>query len=591
MYRATPLPAFCRYVKKGSDVTKKYRVNRRISIAVLISIGLIGFGGWWLLSRQSSASLTPKGGEGWNASHTVGVRVEAGSLSKTTQVIFSKGQLHEKAPADALLDVVGEVATITPDHAIAQHKAEVLFKAPSGVATDVNCSDHNPHRKRSICNVSIEVYNTAWHAWIPLDTRIEHGDTLVATAPHFSDYRLGETKAGTVTVDLGRKVALNLDGNSSPFGLIGDVVKAYVKQFADNLTGTFNSEKIASCDTAPAPDYSIDFTGLRPGNKLNACVVKDHGNTKLLVANGWSIPLIITADTDHGVTAERFNQSEFTTALRNWDLGRTVLKGNSTIASGLDTATFTIDDSIVPNSFTVNATASLYGAIDDIGLAIFDLFPATKTLAPHAGKVKDILNCGSTIYHQHSSNEKTAVPENLADEYAELTQKCLTPIALEKAELGDYADAVAKDTKAVTSELSQTTDAAAKYLTLQGDIAHASFVVSKPKAALIGQWSYECQGAGNHIDFVGDGSDSWVETEYDAQNNAKTYNTFFHVDLVQGHPVLTIDKTELPESHAGDKIDIQFLPVMDGRKPGIQLTSQRDGNEWLFFQAGGASYC
>lgn len=572
-------------------IQKQQKVLWRL---LIVSTSIAGLA-WLLWPKSSSALISASGGEGWNAQQTVGVRLGKGVVKKDTRVTFSKGEVHEKAPIDELLTQAGEPVSISPDQSIGSYKSQVLFKVPGSIATDVNCNDGNHHRKPSICNVGIAVYNTDLEAWIPIKTSIEKGNILVADAPHYSEYKLIEAKTAPTTVDVaGRKLTYMLDALSTPWEFGKETVKSYLHLLKESFTGEFDKNKLKPCSQSPAEDYVIDFRNQGPGGKINGCVIRQKGVTKVLVANGWAFPVILRADTDRGVSADRFNQHELNVAARNYELKiKGKLDGNSTIASGLDTAAFTVEDSSAPTSFTINTETSFYGAFADMGIAMFDLLTgkskvkAVKTLGEELAISRDILNCAGLA---HAARESIGANDGMTpqDAMAETFSKCGT-LLTEKLTHAPEAVAFAfKDTK-VLPEIKETLQQIAPYLT-GTDNASAQLVVTRPSAALKGQWENTCAGLDSKIQFVDDGSDVWHDVQFGPDNSSVTYDTFFKQKTSQNRPVIQITKTNMPGLRPGDTLLIQFFSMQNDNVKAIELVGPR-GNSWYFFRTTGMNYC
>lgn len=554
------------------------RLRRRLllccSVIALIASAVIAL-------RVTSPSLDAvtlgkDGGTVWT-SHGVGVRVSAGVVAQPTELIVGEGQPHPHAPADGLLDVIGGPVNIVPDHVIPADKADVMFKVPAYVPTGIACSDNDPHAPRSICNAGIEVYNPVLQGWVPLETRIEHGDTLVAVAPHFSEYRAVWTRLGEFTVNIGSTLKYTLTSLVTPDGLVAQTWLAYAKQLFENLTGHFDPEKMKPCEQHSAGDFTASFTKANP--KVAACVIGQGSELKVLMQNGWVFPVGFTTDAKEGVEPVRYTESELTAMLRN-QLAGLVAKGKTVFASGLDTAAFSIKDK-APTSFTVTSHLSWTGVAADLVAATFELFFPPGRVVEQIGKLIDTANCVTTGYQKIPGMALGDVPGQLA----EILKGCMLRGVLQALRVNELVGALLKEAK-ILPELYQVGQSIAHFARTGEDIATSTFVVSRPLEALKGQWTYECGGSGDVIDFVADGSDSWLQVEYGPDNSATRYETFFHTELKDGKPWLIVDKTTLPGVKAKQRFVIRLVPAHDGFADSISI-----GENWIFYRPTGRSYC
>lgn len=565
------------------------------SIVVMLAVGLGA--AWWLLKPwQATETIDAKGGTAWVENHGVGVRVQAAS-SQPTVITFKAGQAQPKTPLDQLTDQIGETIDIAPNQNIAG-KSQVMFKVPASVPTNVDCSKTGANRPRSICNAGIEVYNTAMQGWVPLDTHIENGDTLVADAPHYSEYRQVLAKTGDVTLSTVHNAHTNLDNSTTPFSLVGQVTKAFFGQFFDNLTGHFDAEKLAPCEKSPDQDFSVEFQ--LPNDSIKPCVAKQGDMVKLLVGDANAIPVAVTTTQQNGITADRNTEAELTTMLRNKIAERmTGTAGQKVIiVSGLDVNTFTIDPDHVTDAsgkfvptIPLQSSNSWWAVGGDYLSAVLALFFPEERVAAQVDKLVDVADCAGTGFTKIPGMAAGNIPGQLA----EVIKACLVPAGvdaglLKKIGVPEIVGMFVKLPKLIPESF-QIGENISTYLRTGHGKGDANFTVTNLKQTLAGNWINQCAGRDDAIDILGNGEESsWVEKELGPDNGiVYTRDTFFKIVIEEGKPFMEIETTQQPSLHAGQKVELHYRPAQNGSSAFLNVGNNEN---WYFWNDNnGASPC
>ncbi|HEX3568391.1 MAG TPA: hypothetical protein VHT70_01810 [Candidatus Saccharimonadales bacterium] len=555
--------------------------------AVIIALGI---GGLWLHFRtwHTTVAVSGSGGSAWS-NHGVGIRV-TNATGKATRIALSKGTAQPKTPLDTATDQLGDAVEITPNQNIAG-QSQVLFKVPANVPTNVDCSktgDAAKNRPRSICNAGIEVYNTDMQGWVPLPTTIEHGNVLMADAPHYSEYREVWAKIGDVTLSTYNGVVAHFQNDTTPDVIVGKATVAFFQQMFNNLTGRFDQEKLAACEKSPNDDFTIDFQ--QSNADIMPCVIKQGAATKLLVGDGIAIPIAVTANLPNGITPDEGNETEVTTALRNKVAQKVAEKiggGKTIIVSGLDTGTFTIDPdhmadadgkpaSVIPMQSSISWTAT--GG--DYMIAVLSMLFNEERVAQQVDKIVDAGDCMATGLQKIPSLSQGEIPDKLA----EIIKGCALPAGLgagmlEKIGVPELAGTFLKSTK-LLAESFQIGENISTYSRTGHGKGDSAFTVTNATKALTGHWINQCAGRDDAIDFLDEG-DSWVQTELNADNGQDaTYSTYFKLVREEGKPFMEIDDTDMPGLHKGQKLSIRYQPAKNGYSAMLFID---DHDSWYFW--------
>lgn len=566
---------------------RNVRRPRLIGLMVIaLVLALAGVGGVvWNHYRpwQAAAAVGAKGGSAWAGNHGVGVRVTATS-GKATHLTFTEGEKRQKRPLDSLTDQIGDAVDIKPDHNIA-NASQVMFKVPSRVPTNVDCNRDDPKRPRSICNAGIEVYNTTMQGWVPLPTTIEHGNVLVAEAPHYSEYRAVWAKVGDVTLSTFNGLVAHFKNDTTPDVILAKATGAFFTQLFNNLTGQLDHEKTEPCEKSPDKDFLVDFKDAN--DNIKPCVVKQGDATKLLVADGLALPIAVTADAPHGVTPDRNTEAELTIALRNL-IASKVAGGKTVIVSGLDTGTFTIDpnnlsdaNGKLTNAFSVKTSVSWTAVGGDYLIAALTLFFPEERVAEQVDKLVDAADCMTTGFQKIPGMAAGNIPDLLA----ETLKNCALPVGLEKgwlAKLGvhELGGLFLKFPKLIAESWQIGTNIST-YLRTGKTKGDSTFNVTSIKA-FTGHWINQCPGRMDAIDFLHSDADddSWVQQELGPDNKpTDTRSTYFEVEYEEGHLYMKVKETDMPGIKAGQKLELHYDPPQGGYSAFLTIS----GNELWFF--------
>lgn len=244
---------------------RRWLILIAMATVVVAVAGLLAYSLW----PSSDSVVSAQGGEAWNADRTVAVQVLPGGATQNTRITFKKPDTTPKeAPIMTALEVIVPAVDIVPDHPLnvataaeqeaaayaegskPASKVRVKFKVPGNVPLSATGKDGKP--RRSIYNAGIEVFNTHLQTWIPLETAVE-GDTLVADAPHFSEFRAVWERTGEVVINAGKSIKTTLNAATAhPIDLIGHTIGEYLRSFANNYAGIFDDRKMEACTRSRA---------------------------------------------------------------------------------------------------------------------------------------------------------------------------------------------------------------------------------------------------------------------------------------------------------------------------------------------------
>jgi len=550
---------------------------------------------------ETTATIDAHGGTVWNDKYDVGVNVQIGTTSEPTMITFKPGAKTPKTPLDSLTDPLGDPIDITPSQNIVG-KSQVLFKVPDYVPTDVDCTKTGPavtKRPRSICNAGIEVFNTKLQGWVPLDTTIKNGNTLVATAPHFSEYRAAWAKVGDVTLSTVHNVKDYFSSDTTLGGVAAHVTKAFFTQFFGNLTGHFDAEeKLSPCEKSPDNDLTIDFQ--TPNDSIKPCIAKQGDLAKLLVGDANAIPIAVTTTQQNGIKPDRNAESELTTMLRNKIAERLEGQAGSkvVIVSGLDVGTFTIDPAHMTDSsgkfvdsIPLQTSNSWWAVGGDYLTAVLALFFPEERVASQVDKLVDAADCMGTSFTKIPAMAAGNIPAQLA----EIIKACLVPAGVDagvltKIGVPEIVGMFAKLPKLIPESF-QIGENISTYLRTGHGKGDSAFTVVNQAHSLVGKWINQCAGRDDAIDiFGGDETSSWVETEL-GPDNSVVYkrDTYFSVETEEGKTYLKIESTQQPSLHDGQKVQVHYKPAQNGHSATITIG---DGDNWYFWNDNrGASPC
>ncbi|HSW81411.1 MAG TPA: hypothetical protein VLG40_03365 [Candidatus Saccharimonas sp.] len=579
----------------------KSRRSRWIAACVVFVLAVCGGVTWWQLNSPPTATIAADGGTVWDDGHGVGVRIAPGITSQATTITFAVGESHPKTPLDQLSDPISDSIDITPSQNIAG-KSQVLFKVPYLVGINADCTKTGAAaaaQGRSICNAGIEVYNTAMQGWVPLPTSIENGNTLVADAPHYSEYRAAWAKIGDVTLSTMHNLQTHFASDTTLIGIAGSATKAFFGQFFNNLTGHFDAEeKLAPCEKSPDSDFTVNFQ--QPNDSVKPCVAKQGSAVKLLVGDANAIPVAVSTTQQNGIAPDRNTESELTTAIRNKIAEH--MEGPSgskvVIVSGLDVGTFTIDPDHVTDkngtfidSIPLQTSNSWWAVGGDYLTAVLALFFPEERVASQVDKLVDAADCMGTGFTKIPGMAAGNIPAQLA----EVIKACLVPAGidggvLKKISVPEIVGMFAKLPKLIPESF-QIGENISTYLRTGHGKGDSAFTVVNQAKALVGKWINQCAGRDDAIDILGNGkTSSWIEVELGSNGNqVYKYETQFSVETEEGKTSLIIESTQQPTLHDGQKLALDYKPAQDGYSATITV----GGNEnWFFWNDnGGRSPC
>ncbi len=539
------------------------------AIAVTVAVALIAI----LTGDRGESQVKNGAGETWNKRGTVGITSSDGrqidaTFTKPTQELAT-------SPLSSALEVIGEPVDIVPRQRT--KGMSIVFKVPDRVPLETKDTNGNP--QRSIYNAAIEVYEPSMGAWVPLDTRVE-GNTLVATAPHFSIFqavwlKMGKQQIGDITVTTTPAMG--------PGEMLWRTGLEYLRQFALNAVGRFDESKF-DC-SKQNEDYSVTLERPNKTDDFNLCVVrKDDASSTVVIKNGWAVPIHLTTDAAQGVTPDaRPADIDMVTLIRN-KIGGGITKG--AYASGLDVGSFSLDHESAPAEFTVKAETSWAGTALDVTLAMLSAIFPTSKLASKAGALADMGNCLAIASQKLATTPGTDVPAKLM----EIAKSCMVTFIVDELNLGSMLGAIAKESK-IVAELYQLGKIATMKLVTGKDPVETSATVEKAGdfEELQGLWTYECGGSYDLFDVKGREVD-WTITAYTGDSGSvetKTYTkgTLFHRG---DKTVMIVDETNMTGLKVGMAAD---LAVLQGRgAPSVDVMFS-SSNRYGYIRRGGPSYC
>lgn len=242
-------------------------------------------------------------------------------------------------------------------------------------------------RPTTAINLGIEVLNPEIGEWMPLPTTCA-GDTLTATAPHFSQYRVVEAVPGTYTFDATLRagtvsVQTSERPDESVFDFTVKSIDAAVNRVIQNATGTVRPGAL-ECSPVGARQ-SIRLVG---PPQVSGCVVAGAGgNDEFRLQNALNVPISVTLPPGSERWLEPVEEgglpdiSEMLASIAAKSRGQVFVPA-------LGVARFTITDD-APNPFLLNAS------MDDttLGLDIFlaALGPLGKRMWPRSKELPDLL--------------------------------------------------------------------------------------------------------------------------------------------------------------------------------------------------------
>ena len=543
-----------------------------LAIAVVAMLVLGSFTAYQLWPHESSAMIGAQGGEVWSDDHSVGVAVAPGGVSQDTTVAFKPSSVQAKeAPIMAAMKVIVPPVDIVPDHPLnvagteaalaavdknaPSSKVQVKLKAPKDVP--LSRTDASGKPQLSIYNAGIEVFNTNYQAWVPLETTVQ-GDTLVADAPHFSEYRAVEVLPGTHTVNVSHAQAVQVTTDAatdSPLHLLAHAVGEWLRAFALNAMGSFAPEKMEACEKEPSKEYEVEVTAKTPG-KAGACMIEQNGNSQLLIKNGWSFPMMYTTDASAGVTAMTYpTELDLPSAARNKLIE--LFGRNVALASGLDVAKFQLGET-APAEFKVTGQFSATGFVVDVATALFSVFmPEGYVVAAQIGGMVDLYNCLYVSVVKVANLSLGDIPARIG----EIAKACITPALAEKFAGIELLKAFAKETRILPEFVDAATAGVYGAITGGDSLTKVVISVSKPSEQLKwlrGSWVDGGGGAGTDKKIVikDDFTGTWNEINYTSQDTTASSSATFHVAMSSGRPTLFVDRSNVPALPKGGKFPI-----------------------------------
>lgn len=535
--------------------------------AVLLLVG--GFTAYALWPRNHSGVVGAKGGEVWSGDHTVAVAVQAGGVSQDTRISFKpSGANHKEAPIMKLMKVIVPPVDIVPDHplkvvdaaaaltandAAPSSKVQVKFRVPSG--TPLSRTGPGGKPQFGIYNAGIEVFNTNYQTWVPLETTVQ-GDTLVADAPHFSEYRAVQVQPGSFELEVGHGKPTHVTteaASDNPLHLLAHGVGEWLRSFALNAMGTFAPEKMEACEKEPSKDYEVLVTAQAHG-KADACVTEQNGNSQLLIRNGWSFPMMYTTDAAKGVRAIVYpTEMDLPAAVRNKLID--LFGKNVALASGLDVAKYGMGED-APEKFTVEGRFSATGFVIDIATALFSVFmPEGYIVAAQIGGMVDFYNCLYITTQKVINLPLGDIPGRIG----EITKACITPALAEKFGGIELLKAFAKETRILPEFVDAATAGVYGSITGGDSLAKVTFQVTKKDQRLNwlrGTWKYDGPGSVKNLVIKDDFTGTWNEINYVTQDTAVPSSAVVHLAMDGDQPTLFVDRSSVPALHKGEKYPI-----------------------------------
>lgn len=586
--------------------------RRTVIIVAVLSLVAVVIGAYLYVNRgqapaAASQRLTPKGGEVWDQTKVVGVRVSPGILTEPVTVAFGQPKIPTpESELSKLIKVVVPATDIVPDRPLPG--AEVVFKVDPGITA----------------NAGIQVFNENIGTWVPIPTRAE-GDRLIAKAPHFSIYRAVVINPGTYVLKAGEKVINVIVTNvMKPIDVLWQTGFALAKDLLLNMLGQFDNAKFR-CDPRNGL-YQVTVNDATRQHKLDACVVKarDSNNT-LLIKNGLALPFVFTPDGKVPGLGLTLTESD---DIFGYAYNFVTLLLGGVAVSGLETGAFSMTAD-TPVRFAVNGQVSWAAAVFDMAMALATvMLPSSKTVAAEsrlvmqrvyqrlsvvsngvvtrinyrqivetldivvretrtaptvAGQAKFILAVTNCAVSQ-GNKLKPGSPQDIVGVMVEAVQSCLEA-ASSLVNLGEFKDAVSllssiTGMAKVLPETGQLAGLGIVNLFTGDDNSKVTFTVRRTNPALdvfvSDRWEYSCGDVAVNMTIRSDYT-GFMTTKYPLSFNVpnpqyRTITMKFHLVVEAGKPTAIVDSYDGDQGiRQGDKFRLSLS------RDGKEVTVARDG--------------